>query len=420
MTVELALLPEVRQTLVVVGTSVRKPKVVLDAYLKALAWQDLPPNTVLKPVFVPDGLEPDAELLLRDWTAEHDGELLRGLPAGVQDFSDAHPETHQWSPSAMQRVGANKDRILQRARQLNADFVWLCDADLICDPTTLRSLLGCAAPIATAVYWTRWSKSGTETRQIHAAPQVWLRHPYQLDGFGWSEAQFREKLVKREIIPVPGYGACTLISRQSIEAGVSFAPLPDVPMQGLMAGEDRHFCIRAQRLHQQSVADAWPDIFHIYNLADDVPKIPEWEHRLGRRHHQHVRLGDLVSLTITPLEPIAWAGGGYTQVPPQHVRGRIGALSLVPELEEAVYGLERGHDEIVPVHFPVHYPAQVYAGKRRLFRVKLHDVKPISAQFPPTLEEEMIVGQGSRAALRTVEYTTQQLDGMRELAEASA
>ena len=59
MSPQLAPLPEFRDTKIVVGTSVRKPLVVLEAFLKSLAWQELPPRTQLIPIFVPDWPQKD-------------------------------------------------------------------------------------------------------------------------------------------------------------------------------------------------------------------------------------------------------------------------------------------------------------------------------------------------------------------------
>lgn len=416
--VKLALLPEKRPMKIIVGTTVRKQVGVLRHYLASLGWQDLPPNVVLKPIFVADGLSDDADKCLREWTAARDGEVLRGAPAPVADFTDVHPDTHQWSVSAMARVGAAKDRILARARELDADYVWLCDADLICDTTTLASLLAVNAPLATAVYWTRWSQHGTETRKVHAAPQVWLRHPYELSGRGYAEHEFRSRLASRQLTRVAGYGACTLISRHALQAGVGFAYVPDVPLQGLMAGEDRHFCLRSQALHLEGWADPWPDIFHIYHLPADLTKAGAFAARLSPAHPEHATLGDLVNLTMQAIEPIPWANGGWTAVPAQHIRGRLGQIALAPELEEAVYALKRGDHATIAVHFPVHYEVPFYQGKRRLIRVTLNDVKQNC--WAPILEDEILQGTHSGNGVRTVDFTTKQLDAIREISNANA
>ena len=409
--VDLATLPEKRQQVIACGTSVRKSAAILRHYLDALARQELPENTRLLPIFVLDGVDADATLLVRDWVADYEGGLVLDVPPALaNDYSDAHPDSHQWSESAMRRVGENKDWIIGQARKLGADALWFCDADVICDTTTLKSLLAAPGPITTAVYWTRWSARAIETQRVYAAPQVWLKHPYGLEGAGLAEHEFRDRLARRQLVKVAGYGACTLLTRRALDAGVSFAPVAGVPQQGLMAGEDRQFCIRAQALHLDGWAEPWPDIFHIYHPSD-LAKVPAYA-RLSAPHPERAMFGDLVNLTIQPIEPIPWQGGGFTAVPPQYVRGRIGALLLAPELEEVVYDLKRGESRIVPVHFPVHYEIPFYRGKRRLIRVTLNDCK--SHGFAPTLEDDVLRGTRSGAVQHERDYTPQQLTGIRE------
>ena len=313
----------------------------------------------------------------------------------------------------MRRVGANKNRIIQRALELGADMVWFADADLIMDRTTLQSLLGAEKPIVTAVYWTHWTKKGYETRQIHAAPQVWLQHPYDLHGRGMDEAEFRSKLINRELTRVWGFGACTLIRRQVFEAGITFEPLPDVPQQGLMAGEDRQFCIRAERSHIEAYADCWPDIFHIYHYDIHVPQIADMAARLSTVHPSVPALGDLVSVKLEALEPVPHERG-WSAIPRQHLRGRIGRLPLMPELEEAVLGMTRGETRVVPVHFPIHYGLQYFRGRRRLIRVTLVDVKAWG--HAPVIDAELFVGPKSGRWMDTTTLSTEQLKGMEEVA----
>jgi len=104
-------------------------------------------------------------------------------------------------------------------------------------------------------------------------------------------------------------------------------------------------------------------------------------------------------------------------MPRQHVRGRLGQIPLMPELEEAVYGLERGATRVVPVHFPVHHPLNYFRGRRRLIRLTLVDVKKFG--FPPVLDAELFVGPMSGRVADTTTLTQQQLEGMKEVALAS-
>ncbi len=415
MPVELALLPTTRTQRIAVGTSVRKNVTVLRYYLDALSRQELPDNTVLVPIFVLDGADTEAASLVRSWATNYvDSVVVEASNVATPDYSDSTGDSHQWSESAMVRVGAAKDRIIAEARARNVDALWFCDADLICDTTTLKALLAAPGPITTAVYWTRWSARAIETQPIYAAPQVWLTHPYGLAGAGIAEHEFRDRLARRQLLKVAGYGACTLIQRRALEAGVSFAPVPGIPRGGLMAGEDRQFCIRAQMLHMDGYADAWPDIFHIYHPTD-VAKAAAYAQRLSESHATRAAFGDLVNLTIAPIEPVPWQGGGFTAVPPQYVRGRLGALPLAPELEEAVYDLARGESHIVTVHFPIHYDVSFYRGKRRLIRVTLNDCKPNG--YAPTLEDDLLRGVASRA-VHALDYTPRQLAAMAEAVNA--
>lgn len=409
-------LPDHRETVIVVGTTCRKPLPILRAHLETLAYQELPDRVRLHYVYVGDFTSEQelAKKYLAEWVTERGGEILRGLPSPINDFAEGPQyDSHQWSLSAMQRVGANKNLIIQRALALKADYLFFCDADLLLDRTTLASLLAAEKAIATAVYWTRWSKRGTETRQVHAAPQVWLRHPYSLDGRGMDEAEFRKRLTDRELTRVWGFGACTLLERRVLEAGIDFSPLPDVPQTGMMAGEDRHFCIKCERAHLEAWADPWPDIQHLYH-SEDEELIPEALSRLSTTHRWSPRLGDLVSLRLRALEPVPVSPGKFQHMPPQWVRGRLGALPLAPEIEEALLDMRRGDKRIVRVHFPISHPAPFLRLRTRLVEVSLIDCK--DNRPAPVVENELLVGVASGRVMDTTALNESQHESIREVA----
>ena len=414
--VELTVLPHETKHLIVIGTSLRKPVNILAAYLRSLAWQLLPRNVQPIYLFVDDGLDADAKTLVEDWLKERSGQLVPSGQAPVGDFSDVHPETHQWSQPAMQRVGANKDWILNAARANRAEAVWLCDADLICDPMTLTSLWSVPEQIVCAVYWTRWQKVPGEINPVHAGPQVWQSHPYGLAGNGMEEWELRRKLINRQIVHVYGQGACTLIRREAMARGVSFAPWPANTGLGLMQGEDRHFCIRAEALHLKMVADGWPDIFHIYHRPEDEALISEKTRDLLGLQRDSTGptspfLGDLVSLELNAMEPVP-TQQGWVNAPIQYVRGRIGRLTIHPEIEDAVTSMQRSDVRIIPVHFGLDYPFAPYRGQRRLIRVTLIDHKPMG--FAPVIDQE-IVANTAGSWIDTTTMTPEGLDLMREV-----
>jgi len=320
----------------VVGGTVRKPPDLLRAHLASLDSQILPPRVELTPVFVDDNVVPDSTEILKAYCETHHGVYLDARAPETPLFADNHPVTHQWSGAAMQRVGNLKNQIFQETLSGGFDGVWLVDADLICSPRTLWSLYFADAPIACAVFWTRWQ----DTPECPALPQVWLRHPYQLDGRGMQAPDFLRLLIERQRVQVWGQGACTLYRSEVLRKGLSFDFLPDLPTEGMWQGEDRHLCTRAERLHIPMMADAWADIRHCYHPAEQT----EGETWLGQLNHERPGspvVGDLVSLQIQPLEPVQTAPQQWQQLGKTHSRGQLGKLPLVREIETALGTMER-------------------------------------------------------------------------------
>ena len=325
------------------------------------------------------------------------------------DFSDQDPKTHQWSLSAFERVAANKQLLLDKAVNEGYDYVWICDTDLLLDPYTLSSLLTTDKPIAAAVYWTRWQASQ------QAGPQVWLRHPYGLDGRGMDAAEFRRLLLARRLTRVYGLGACMLVKTDALGVGLRYSPLlPELVKQGGMsAGEDRTFCTLAERAHVEMWADPWPDIFHIYHPTDEAD---DFLRELELREYNAALFpgpGDNVSLRILPLEDVNVGGS--------HLRGRLAALKLLPELESAVLTMRRGESRMVRVSFPIDWPLTTtgdprtgtlveYRGKSKYVDLTLVDHKV--PKPPPVVSEELIAISGERFT-DSFFYTKVQIDQFR-------
>lgn len=401
-------LPPDRRYKVLVGSVVRKNPHVIAAFLRTLAWQRLrakldvsyhfitdyaPMDEALKPLAVLDLLEnfkKDHEV-----TLEHHGDNKGG------DYGEG-TETRQWQPTAWHRVGALKNRILQHVLSGAFDACWLVDADVLCDPTTLQSLWDTREPIVAGVYWTHWQKpnqyaSGT----VHAGPQVWLRHPYQLSGRGYTEAEFRDVLIRRGKVRVWGLGACTLIHRGAIEKGVNFSPAGTLPPGPMSDGEDRHFCWKADALHLPMYADAWPDIYHAYH-PEEYGEIDRRLEQLNTVELLDAVPGQLVSAVLRNLE--------QPDVPPEFVRGRIGTLGVLPEIEEAIASLTVGESKLVRVHFPVEYGFAPYRGQTRIFHVELLDAKPY--RLPPVIDSELLWGSRSGSTIDAITLNGCQLSDM--------
>lgn len=414
-------LPAEKTVRILVGSVIRKPPQVVQAFLQCIRWQQLRTTADIDISLVLNFASEDSfatetrELLKREGIDVTKAECPTG------DYGEGE-RTRTWTPAAWHRVGALKNGIIQQAIDGNYDFLWLVDADVLCDPYTLQSLLDSAdveqfllngvhyrGPIVSGVYWTFWSKRHTEDAEVqHAGPQVWLRHPYHLDGRGYTVQSFRAALVGRQRPRVWGLGACTLIPRHALVKGCHFGRVGDLPPGGMSDGEDRHFCWRADALHLELVADAWPDIYHAY-WHDEYEAIPQALERLERVQSGPPRLGDLVSLRLENLEL-----GTSTGV--QFQRGRLGQIALPPEIEERVYTMSPGESALVKVFFPVHYPRKEVANKNFVFRVTLYDTKAFG--LAPTIDQELLLGERSKAVIDPVGLTEQQVEELVDAATA--
>jgi hypothetical protein len=374
--------PDVHDHLVIVGTTIRKPAAIVAAYLQGLSTQRPVPHTRLLYHFILDGCPPDTADLVRAFVAEHGG-VVEAVDGATGDFRDDGGVTHEWTQPAMARVGQSKNRILRAAWDQHAEAVWFVDSDLLCDPGTFRSLWYADAPIACAVYWTRWQN----TPECRPLPQVWLQHPYQLSGQGYAdEAAFLARLATRQLTRVWGQGACTLIRRRALDKRITFDYVPGVSQEGMMGGEDRHFCLRADAAHLVMVADPWPHIFHIYH-PQDVDDVGKWQEAFAS---DTVAAPAWLNLSIRLLEPVPVGPSQTTLLAPVSARFRVGRGEVLPELEEAALGHLDGTPFVTPLYYPLTYPIAWLRGQKRLVEVTVVDAKSAALQ-PNTVARDMTI-----------------------------
>ncbi|MGQ9778299.1 MAG: glycosyltransferase family 2 protein [Bacillota bacterium] len=127
-------------------------------------------------------------------------------------------------------------------------------------------------------------------------PQVWVAGQYRLYHKEPGEELSAEEIKSRTeaflemlrwpgLYKVGGLGGCTLLGRRALEAGVSFAPLPNLDL----LGEDRHFCIRAAALGLELYADTLYPPYHIYRESD-LEGVAAYKERClaekARNHHE--------------------------------------------------------------------------------------------------------------------------------------
>jgi hypothetical protein len=255
---------------VLIASPVRQKTAILRAFLDGLAGLDVE-GLGADFAFVDDNDDPESRRLLATWDRPGRGRIWTFTPPAPGPEYIRDGETHRWTPAHWWRVAAHRDRLLQLAREERHDYVLLVDSDLVLRPGTLKALLACGVDIVSEVFWTAWRPDE------EPLPNVWHSGQYNLfpvapgEVLPPSEIAVRaEAWLARLRAPglhrVGGLGACTLVSRRAIEAGVSYRPIPNLTYWG----EDRHFCVRAQALGFDLWAHADPatEPLHLYRDED--------------------------------------------------------------------------------------------------------------------------------------------------------
>jgi len=392
--------PPERVTRILCGIPVRKPPIVLNAFLQTLAWQQFRDKVKVDFLLIDNfsDLDPFAEDS-RALLEEFDGEVIQ-ISNDTEDYGEK-AGTRAWSKPAFERMAGMKNLIINRAMEGEYDYLLFVDADVMCDPFTFQSLLDTAGhekyladprailPVVSGVYWTDWSlqpEGSTQVSQIQ--PQVWLRHPYHQDGLGWSAAAFREALVNRSRVPVGGLGACTLIPAYALHKGLGFHRFGDLPPGPMADGEDRHFCAWANKLHINLVADAWSDIYHAYH-PEEYPGIGDQLEKLARARQEKLEFGDLVSAKVELLDPIPDKQGRMHTGLTEWIRGRIGSLKVLPAIEKTLLEMKVGTHKLIRLKYPANYTLPELSLQTKIVRLSLFDAKPF--KMAPTVEEEFDV-----------------------------
>ncbi len=132
-------------------------------------------------------------------------------------------------------------------------------------------------------------------------------------------------------------------------------------------GEDRHFSVRANRAHQTLWADAWPDVAHIYRPSYDE-HIESIEKGL-QTDLQRPAIGHYVSFTIEELQTPSLQGELL------HVRGRLGGLKILPEIETDILDMRVGQSILTKINYPSWYGLEELAGQSRFLEITLIGVK---------------------------------------------
>ena len=337
---------------------------ILAPHLERIKKLVLPSKTTVDLAYINDASPEAALKLLHDAGAR----VADAFPKTSGEAYGVTEKTHIWNLPTFAWLAREKQRLLDLAVEEGYDAIFLVDSDLVLSEETLASLIAARKPITSAVFWTKWSP------ELPPMPQVWLQHPYEMHGRSGvrflQDHEFLGRLANRELVEVGGLGACTLIRTEAIRKGVGFFPLLEgLPTHGMWQGEDRSFCLRAAAAHVPLWADAWPDILHLYRPSDvEAHARTNWA-RPARK--EKASLGDWVSFTLETLEELEVVRMDRRE----HLRGRVGRLRVLPEIERALLTTRAGDEQIVKVEFPSWWILEGYRGKTKHVLLRMLDVK---------------------------------------------
>lgn len=230
---------------VLIGAPVRVKNTVLKEFLLGLEEVEKGDNYVSY-YFVDDNADELSSKLLEEFAQRNETVLKKGQELFQ---SDDQYDGHNWKTETLAKVTKYKNTIIEYCIEKKFDYLFFIDSDIVLDKRCFLQLLSDKVDIVSNVFWNQWVKNGFMTAQCFWIPDVYLQEsswntPRPFEESHKIRMDMYEQLKKPGVYEVDGTGACTLISRRALEAGVNFTEIPNVKL----LGEDRPFCIRAGAL----------------------------------------------------------------------------------------------------------------------------------------------------------------------------
>ncbi|MFZ5942997.1 MAG: glycosyltransferase [Bacillota bacterium] len=264
---------------VLIGSPIRQKPAILKEFLHSLTQLEKQ-NLSIDFFFIDDNELEETKKILNSFSCQESAvHILEGEGLG-QYLCDE--KSHHWKESLIWKVAEYKDRIIRYAQENNYDFLFLIDSDLLLHPLTLLHLISTGKDIISEIFWSKWEP------ELPPLPQVWINDQYNLcyryrnENLSQDEAKSRIKgflhcLEIPGIYEVGGLGACTLISKKALAAGVCFKEIKNLSLWG----EDRHFCIRAAALGFKLFADTFYPAYHIYRETE-LKGVSDYKQNMGK------------------------------------------------------------------------------------------------------------------------------------------
>lgn len=244
---------------ILIGAPVRVKNTVLKEFLTGLEEVDKGTNTV-DFYFVDDNSDSISSELLQSFAERNNTVLKKGTELYQTD--DKY-DGHNWKSETLAKVTCYKNTIINYCIEKKYDYLFLIDSDIVLDKRALLQLISDNVDIVSNVFWNQWVKNGQLTPQCFWIPDIYLQEsawntPRPFEESHKIRMDTYEEMKKPGLYKVDGTGACTLIKRQALEAGVNFTEIPNLKI----LGEDRPFCIRAGALGFELYMDTHYPAYH--------------------------------------------------------------------------------------------------------------------------------------------------------------
>lgn len=164
-------------------------------------------------------------------------------------------KTHEWKHNNFSNVINMKNRLLEKTIKDKYDYFFLVDSDLLLHKDTLKLLLHYDRKIIAEVFYTKWNEDDEK-----AKPNAW-----DFDFYSYKSKMSLYRLYKKGLFKVGYSGACILIHKDVIRAGVSYTPINNISWS---IWEDRAFCIRASLAGFDIFLDTNLPAEHLYRQSD--------------------------------------------------------------------------------------------------------------------------------------------------------
>lgn len=210
----------------------------------------------LRKLIIPEGVEVHKHFIFNNCDYSH--MLQENETCEIYETKDTYitdNDTHHWQATNFSNVIIMKNKLLAKTVKEDYDYFMLVDSDLLLHPNTLEQLLQEPKHIKANVFYTKWKEDDVEYM-----PNAW-----DLDHYSFKSKASLSRLFVRGLHQVGYSGACILIHRNVIRAGVNYSPIPVISFS---VWEDRAFCIKANLAGYDVWLDTHYPAEHIYRESD--------------------------------------------------------------------------------------------------------------------------------------------------------